>query len=152
MSNALNAAALVALVLVEAVRIDGAEYAPGSTKEFAPADAERLVRLGAAVPTDDPRAQAIAAGAVVTKEIVVEKEVLVEKVVEVRALSKEGGKFLQFKKDESLTDYISGFTDAATLAEFQALEYRREGGPRPAVIAALNVQFDKAFDAAASAS
>lgn len=139
---------LVALVLLEVVRVGKADLPPGTDHSFEPPEAERLVRLGAAVPADSDAARRLVAAqpAREAREAVTE----IERIVEVRALSKEGGRFLSFKHEDRVAAFVAECTDPATLAEFQALEYRREGGPRAAVLAALTTQFDAVARAAGS--
>jgi hypothetical protein len=112
--------AMIALLLVHGVQSGRKMHAPGTVMEFEADEAERLIAKGAAMVPPAPPAGAPTA--------VVEK---------VSALSDAGGKFLKAKTEEKAAAFVLEQTDVATVAELQALEYRREGGPRATVMEAI---------------
>ncbi len=131
-------AALVAVILSEAMRVGRQFVEPGTALELEPAAAERLIARGAAIRASDAAARNAAAPREVVREVV--KEVVKE--IEVRALSKEGTRYLTFKNEIKLVEFIGETADVATIAEFQALEYRREGGPRAVILDAIGARLD----------
>jgi hypothetical protein len=121
-----TAAALVAVVLLETVRMKRQEIPPGTTLEFEEAQANDLIARGIARLPAKPETSKP------SPEPVVEK---------VKSFTPEGATFAKLKKADQAADFVSDQKDPAILAELQALEYRRADGPRAEVVKALSEAF-----------
>lgn len=114
----------VPLLLKEAVRQGRQTFEPNTVQQFEVVDADRLIKLGAAVTPPAP----LVPPAPVTERVVT-------------ALSEAGSKFQKLTNAKKAAEFVLEAKDAATVAEFQALEFRREDGPRAEVVEALKLAF-----------
>lgn len=118
-------AALVTVLLVDSVQTGRQLLPAGTLQPFPPDEAERLLTSGAArVPPVPPVLQPAAEARTVS------------------ALSDLGTKFLRLKDPKKAADFAIELREPADLAEVTALEYRRDGGPRPDVLEALRLASD----------
>lgn len=113
----------VTLQLIEAVQQGRELLPPDSVHEFPAAEAERLLALGAARVPPPPAVPASAGKARV-----------------VTALSDAGAKFQKLGAKKAV-EFILEQKDAALVAELQAIEFRRDDGPRTEVMEALQQAF-----------
>jgi hypothetical protein len=121
-----NATALVAVVLLETVRMKRTEIPPGTTLEFEESQANDLIARGIARLPAKPESTKAAA----------------EPIVEtIKSFTPEGATFAKLKKADQAAAYVIDQKDPAILAELQALEYRRADGPRGEVVKALGEAF-----------
>lgn len=128
-------ATLVALLLLESVQLGRQRYEPQTVQSFDPAVAERLLAKGAAiVPPPSPARPA-------AEPVVVEQTV--------KALSDAGMQFQRLKSTEKAVAFVAAQPAIADVAELQALEFRREGGPRPELVEAFGAAFRRLSGAAA---
>lgn len=129
-------AALVALVLIETVKLKG-EYlnVDGKVREFDADTAARLLAKRAAIVPPAPPAFAEPETRIIEVEKIVEREVVVN------ALSPAGVAFQRLKGTKAAAEFVLEQASAAIVAELQALEFRRPDGPRPELMAAFGTAF-----------
>lgn len=121
----------VTVLLLHRVQRQRKGLAANTLQSFPAAEAARLIALGAATMPPAPVGLPPVAGKIVN------------------SFSPDGAKFARLG-DKKAAEFVIGLSDAATLAECQAIEYRREGGVRPAVMEALADAFGALQKAAES--